>query len=329
MSLAILIGILAGCAPDNGSFEIDKVHHVTTGDDSELNVLTVSDIMFDGSSNDAVRKEMITGLINRTVGSDQNQKIEPYELIVVNGNTVNGSNNGELMTMAVEFFDSFEVPWAITIGKSDVTGSQSKTDVMNILKKSVYGVMSKATYYDESSYLVDVFTEKDRFISTLYFIDTSVECSDELVNWYANTVTSYGYAYADKDGQNVNSMIYMNTPLSKLGDYEEDRYTDRGEVTVWENSKNFEKKIIELASTRAVFVGCDTLNDYALPVVNNIRWAYSRSMYFPSNVDIESEEFKKQSNKNGARRINITDSKYVDTTNINLKSLDYLKPDAE
>ncbi len=324
IALTAVVALLAGCMPSVRGFDINAVHHVTTGDDSDLHVLAVTDIMFDGSDFDITRRQMITDLVDRKVGSDYDKKLAEYEFIVVNGNTVNGVNNGELMEMAVEFFDGFDIPWAITIGKHDVAGNQSKSDIMRILKTSKNGVMSRATYYDDANYLVDVFTENNKFITTLYFIDTSVPCTSQLVQWYQNTVKTYGYTFAEKDGKNANSIIYMNTPLAKFEEHVND-WDKVAPVTVWEKSAKFEEAIIDLESTKGVFVGLDTLHDYAMNITNNIRWSYVKSMFFPTTDDIESKEFKSQASENGATRMKITTSMYLETSKISVSPLTYLK----
>ena len=324
LALSAVLCLLAGCLPSVRGFDIDKVHHIYTGDDAELHILAITDVMFDGSNYDVARQQMITSLVERTVGSESDKNLPEYEFIVVNGNTVNGNNNGELMQKAVSFFDGFGIPWAITLGKYDVVGEQSKTELMNILKTSTNGVMSKATYYDEANYLIDVFNENDKFISTLYFIDTSVPCTDELIVWYSNTVKTYGYEFAEKSGKNANSTIFMNTPLAKLNEHESE-WDKVDPVTVWEDSANFEKEIINLESSRGVFVGLDTMNDYAMNVTNNIRWSYIKSLYFPTGVDIESKEFEAQANENGGTRIKISKSTYVETSRIKVDPRNYIK----
>ncbi len=328
ISIAIITCVLAGCAIDGG-FKVNGVYHISTGtkDTGRLEVLVVSDIMFDGSEVDSARRQMFTDLVNK---ADEYDEDIHYEFIVVNGNTVNGENNGELMKSAVTFIDSFKIPWAITLGASDIDGTDSKTDIMKILKDSKYGIMSEATYMDktgnDATYMVDVFNDKDTFITSLYFVDTTVECSDKLVEWYTNTVKSYGYEYGNKDGDNVNSVIFMHTALSnhkqKVTD-DNDVIDPEDVVTVWENSSNFSKAIISLKSTIGVFVARDTLNSNS-HTVNNIKWEFSKSLYLP-NGDIKSQDFITQARNTGGTKLALASSSYISTSQKRLTASDYFE----
>ncbi len=169
----ILIFALIGC-----DVKLEKIQ-LAMGSDTKLKTLILTDIKFDGTSADDVRERIITNLVNQR---------EP-EFIAINGNIVNAENNGDVMKKAVKFIDSFGIPWATSIGELDVKGNTPKKKIVKILTdKSLKNSMVLHGESYEYNYILEVVDTKSSIKHLFYFIDTSERCSDELVEWYTNTI---------------------------------------------------------------------------------------------------------------------------------------------
>ena len=280
----LMVGLLTACI-DNDK-PLSDYDYITT-EDSELNTLVMSEIRFDGSSMDAVKKQMISDVVSQK--DEETEDREPYELVVFNGNTVNGQNNGKLMKDAISFFDTLGVPYAINLGELDVKGNTSKKDLMKMQMQSKNSIYKKAYIFDDSNYLVQVKSNSGKYVTSLMFMDSSSACSDEQIEWYKNTITNLGYTYADVDGNKVSTMLFCSKALPFFAE----KITDK-EVTVWEGSDKLQKEVISNKSTKGVFVSHDYENykNY-ISGEYSIRWHYTRTMYIPNDLDITSEEFKK------------------------------------
>lgn len=281
--LVLTLG-LAGCV--NESY----VDNLDTGDNGDLSVLVLSDIMFDGSSLDDVKTQAINAIVNHRDKEDNNDKNKkPYELIVVNGNIVNGNDNGGLMKKAVALFDSFEIPWAITLGDKDIQGKANRDKIVKIIKKSKYCVLNSASVmkYDDTNYAINVNTTTNpKLVSTLYFLDSTQPVTQGLVDWYTTMVNNNNNGIVNNAKDNVSSVVFSNKPISKFADkYEEhkqDNYEYKQPVTVWEGSELLEKAIVNANGdprSKLYVAGCDTLNYFNFySNSSNIQWVYSRSM---------------------------------------------------
>lgn len=306
LALILSIGVLVGCTAQG------EIKAILTGneeqDDSKLTALVLADIRFDGSSLDDIRKNIIKDIIAKQGVENEYDKAEPYEVLVLNGNTVKGTENGKLMQDAVKFFDSLDIPWAITLGEKDIEGNTSKDDIINIIKKSKNCLIKHAEVYG-ANYVVDVKTSQDKFVSTMYFMDSSTPCTAEQTEWYVNMVEKRGFEYSDVAGKNVRSIMFSSKAVDKFN--EADEWTHyREEVTVWEDSMQLQNELIRLKSLRGYFAGHDTLNAQGDDDASGVRWSYVRSMYLP-NIDKTSEEFKNYRDNLGYMKINLSDDNYV------------------
>ncbi len=158
----LLIAVLIGC-----DINVEK-RQISTGDDSMLKTLILTDIRFDGSDTDLVREKMISKMVK-----DRNP-----EFIAITGNIVNARNNGEVMKKAVSFIDSLGIPWATSIGELDVAGDTNKKQIMRILTDSKLKnsmVMRGENY--KYNYVLEIVDRSNKVSNLLYFVDTAEECS--------------------------------------------------------------------------------------------------------------------------------------------------------
>lgn len=291
----LLIAALVGCT------SIDKIQ-ISTGDNVELKTLVLSDIRFDGTPADEVRKKMIKSMVDE----------KKPEFIAIGGNVVNGSNNGKLMKMAAQFFDSFEIPWATSIGELDVRGSTSKKGIINILtdKNLKYSMVMRGENWNYN-YVLEIVDTKSKVISLVYFVDTSVKCSEDFVEWYKNTVKGLSFKYLDRKGNMLRNHVILNRPLEL---YESETNKNRDyEVHPWENSSLFENLIFDKNllkdSTKSVMAGFDNLADGEWFEKNGVRFSYIVSMAFDSSMS--GTAYDKQKNKTGGSVFIIRDSDYI------------------
>lgn len=290
----LLVLALIGC--DN---TLSKIQ-LAGGSDSELTTLMLSDIRFDGSGADDVRERMITQMIED----------KKPEFIAINGNIVNCQNNGAMMKKAVAFIDSFDIPWATSIGELDVKGNTSKKEIVKILtdKKLKNSLVLRGDSYNYN-YVLEMLNYSGKVKNLLYFFDTSERCTDEVVEWYRNTAKNLSFKYADKQGELLHSHLFVNKPLPGFDKHPTnyDKYT----ITPWENSGILEKAVIELKSTKSVLAGFDNLaNGAEFDRQNNLRYAYIRTMLFDSSMD--GDIYKEQKGKIGCSTYSFRDTSYVD-----------------
>lgn len=292
----VLICALIGC-----DVKLEKMQ-LAMGSDTKLKTLILSDIKFDGTQTDAVRERMITSMI---------QQREP-EFIAINGNIVNAENNGEVMKKAVEFIDSFDIPWAASIGELDVKGDTSKKKIVKILtdKNLKNSLVLRGESY-KYNYILEVVDTKSSIKHLFYFIDTSERCSDELVEWYSNTIKNISFKNVDKKGNMLKSEIFINKPLPAYTENEDAINNNGYEVSVWENSAIFENAILNSNSTKAVYAGTDNLANGAYHRKKEILFAYVVTMSFDSSMS--GETYNMQKNKVGCSYYDFTDTSRVDS----------------
>ena len=290
----ILLLALIGC-----DYKPER-RQISTGDDNKLTTLVLTDIRFDGSAADSVRERMISSVVSE----------RKPEFIAIAGNIVNAENNGEIMKKAVEFIDGLGVPWAASIGELDVKGKTSKKGIMNILtNKKLKNSMVMRGYNYEYNYVLEIVDYKNKVNNLLYFVDTSVECSDTFVEWYKNTITNLSFKFQDVQGQLLNSRVFMNRPLPI---YADNLQSDTFEVHAWGNSIDFQKAVIDLKSTKNVIAGFDDLANGAQFKHKEISFAYSRSMLFASSM--QGDLYRQQQVQTGCIVCEFSDSSI---TNIN------------
>lgn len=272
--ITILIIVFAGCTPEQ------EIKVIESGSDNILKVLTLSDICFDGSNNDEMRKTMIKRLI-------ESQK---PEFIVLNGNVVNAVNNGDLMRMAGEYIDTFNIPWTVALGEKDIKGNTSKNSICSILTKFDNSYFMKGESYGEANHILQV-KNKNKYITSLIIMDSSQEFTDAQDTWYRNIVAKISDEYSTVLGKTVQTIMFMNKPITefkeaakKIGSSDHLYGTYRTDVTALTNTEKFFKTIKELGSTKAILSGYDTLNDFAV-YYYDILFSYVNSMYISENKE--------------------------------------------
>lgn len=332
LAMLMLTFCLVGCA--HTGYDGDLV----TGKDGDFSVLVLSDIMFDGSSLDDIKTKAITAIVNH-MDREQDKERNPYELIVINGNTVNGKDNGSLMKKAVAFFDSFEIPWAITLGDKDIQGKADKKQIVSTIKKSQYCIINatNAQLYNDTNYALNVYTSTNpKLVSTLYFLDSTEPVTQELVDWYTTMVDNNNRGIVTNAKENVSSVVFSHKPVSKFAENNREDYGYNQDVTVWEGSELLTNAITNAdgdVRSKLYVASCDTLNHFDFSTnSSNIQWICTRCMNLltkpvppvkPENAseaqlveydkakaqyDKDRDAFDKQFDANGYLRFDISSS---------------------
>ena len=112
----------------------------------------------------------------------------------------------------------------------------------------------------------------------------------------------------------------MNRPLPIFVD---NLQSDSLEVHPWANSINFQKTIVDLKSTKNVFVGYDDLANGAQFSYKEIKFAYSRSMLFDSSM--QGDLYKKQQIQTGCLVCDFSDSSIASPSQLFYNPKDYLQ----
>lgn len=305
---AILIFALMGCT--TSTLEEKKL---STKNDAKLNTLILSDVCFDGSKADEVRKK----IINQALTDKKN-----VEFIAITGNLVNAQNNDEIMKKAVEFVDSLGIPWAMSLGELDVKGKANAKQIMKILTnknlKNSY-VMRGDSYLN--NYCLKVEKSNGQLIDLMFFVDTSVACTKEFVEWYQNIVKNISMNSTQVQGTMINSHIFMNRPLPV---FRENEQVSSFDISVWKDSVDFEKAIKNLKSTKSVATGFDPVKSYYINK-GDIHFAHISTMSFDSSMKTNDKDFIERANQVGVGYYEYDESKYVHITNIHYSPITYAK----
>lgn len=299
----ILAISLAGCANQGNSktvLEIDK---------DNLATVVFSDLCFDGTANDDVRKKMMDKVMLDEEGKNK------YGLIVVNGNLVDGEDNGTLMRKVCDIIDSYKVPWAVSLGKKDVTGNANKKEIIKILLSYENSYFMAGDTYGSANYAFDV-VFNGKLVHTLYFLDTTEELSDNQVVWYSNIVKQKADKYGDKIGntENVISSLFMNNPFKEIMPLVDEwkaegsgNLPSYANIATLENDSDLYKQIKQLDSTFALFFGNNPYT-YFIRSKHDINYTMCRNMYFTDNKD--------QKSLYGAVSYSIKNSKFMSVSSI-------------
>lgn len=287
--------------------------------DDKVNTLLLTDIRFDGSEADSVRERMITKMIE-----DKAKTKDAIEFIAIAGNIVNCEENGKVMKKAAKFLDSFDIPWATSIGELDVKGKASKNEIVDILtSKTLKNSMFMRGESYEYNYCLKMVKENGGLVNIMYFVDTSVSCSDEFVEWYKNMTTNISFQNATIQGKMINSHIILNRALPMIKETAGTINIADKTISLWRNGSKLQDAIIALGSTKSILFGFDSLNDYKINNVKNAQWGYIRSMAFNSAMDEKDQKFKEQASMNGCSYYAFGPSDYVNVQNIRLSPIDF------
>ncbi len=296
LNLLLLIPIQGDPSKDlwfaTDEYEPEAVATLSFQEGEDFKILLLSDIQLDISLPLKNRKalQIITDLVERT---------NP-DLIMTTGDNTSWVFSGYMAKKLTNFFDSFEIPWAVTFGNHDGESRRDKNWHGNVYESGEYSLfsMGPSTLPGVGNYTIRI-EENGESAMLLVMLDSHdrreyAEGSDydfiypSQIDWYKAQIKGESeYAYGSMRtllGGTVPSLAFFHIPLPEYQDM----------IDLWE-SKNLDPATTygearesayappvntglfdamkELKSTEHVFVGHDHVNNLS-GIYEGIRLSY-------------------------------------------------------
>lgn len=275
-ALLLLLASLAGCG-----------NHYEKAEDTVFQVLQITDVHI---QNDEKKDQKAFKTISAMV-----ETARP-DLIVVTGDITSEKENMPAFETFCTFMENLEIPWAFTFGNHDAEGDASKQALSDYLEKLEHCIYERgdAAVDGMGNYTYNV-THEGKPLMSLIMMDSNMYYPDEAVGgydcfhenqieWYRNTVKSIAREANGDEAKVVPSLAFFHIPMREYKTaYDEAR--QNGAVI---SGRRFEKEcssnvddgmfeaMLELGSTRGVFVGHDHMNNYSVDY-KGIRLTYGLS----------------------------------------------------
>ncbi len=348
-------------------FDDDKVEEFPTftiKSGEEFTILQLTDIHLTASEHETVADLRAAGITLkpasgitaymrdswalRTVG-DIIEEAQPDFIVVtgdiayVNGFTqflvpVGHTDNLKAMTKFAEYMETFEIPWAATLGNHDQEGDYSREDIGNYLSSLQYCVFENGPedIMGYGNYAVNILNSDGTLNTSLIMMDSNSyrnpddltgkskadSIHDDQVEWYENTLERIKEKYSLQEMPT--SLLFFHIPLTEykiardLYLEELDTLIDNPDVTFYEgfygegvsspaigeyngvyfDGGNLFDKILELGSTKATFVGHDHVNNVIMKY-KGVLLVYGKSIDYIAYADPRSDICKDDSGRGG------------------------------
>jgi hypothetical protein len=224
---------------------------------------------------------------------------EQPDLVVFTGDQTMSPMNRRLYDRLTRWMNQLDVPWTFVFGNHDDEANASKVELASLVLNKANNVLFRMGPNNITGvgnfliHLIDPSTEDLTF--TLYFIDSNAHRTYEIdgtkkfwydyiyadqINWYeamVNLVTS-------EAGSTLPSIAFFHIPLPEYNDVlDQPSLIETGvrlelPCTPYINTGMF-SKMVELGSTKGVFVGHDHINDYTY-TKDGIMLGYGRATGF-------------------------------------------------
>lgn len=273
------------------------------GMDEEFRILQLTDLHIGGGlstyGTDKLSLQTTYDLINFT---------KPH-LVIITGDLVYPSpksltiNNRKSTANLIDFFDIIGINYAVTLGNHD-------SEVYSLLdRKGISEMYEKApnclfTIGDEKvfgygNYIINVLNTDKTLNTSLVMIDSNAYVENSLmeydnihedqVQWYEREMEKIFDTY--NGGKKTSSLAFFHIPIREFRDAYDLHLQNSGEVTYYggelkekggeicaPNAKSsFFDKVVELGSTKGIFVGHDHTNDFSL-LYKGVRLTYGKSI---------------------------------------------------
>lgn len=268
---------------EESAFDATAIPALTVKDGVEYRMLLLADTQLDGAPG-RVRKTL--KLIETLVDS-----VKP-DVIITLGDNVEWHYSDIMAKKLVKKYESFNIPYAITLGNHDSEGRKGRSWYGNLYESAPNSLFryGPSNIHGVGNYSVLLRNEKGDIIYDLIMMDSNVrrEYTDgrgydfihrDQIEWYKWNVkgvsnAKYG-AYQAQEGKVVPSMCFFHIPLPEYADAinairsgEIDSTKIKGEVREGVASAKVNSGLFdvmkEMRSTTHVFVGHDHVNNLSV-----------------------------------------------------------------
>lgn len=259
----------------------------------EYRVLQLTDVHM--MNNDKKDKKLFD-TITKTI-----EKSNP-DFIVVTGDISSNQDNEADFKKFAEFMETFKIEWTFTFGNHDTEGNWGKEEVSDYLESLEYcsytrGEVIEADHEKKQdsygNYYKVIENDKGELVHVMFFMDSNMydyndkgesigydKFNDAQIEWYKNSLYEIKEQYGKKEIKDIPSTAYFHIPMQEfnLGWSEGERLIGMK----WEkifcptNDDMMFETMLELGSTKGVFVGHDHMNNFSVEY-KGIRLSYGFS----------------------------------------------------
>lgn len=261
-------------------FNLDNVTQYDLDLNGEFKILQLTDPQFNLTL-------PLSGKTTKSISNLINES-EP-DLIIITGDVCGCVYNGIVYKQFVEFMDLFGIPYAVVFGNHDSEGRATKERLANILSEGEYSVFKygPSNIKGIGNYVINI-NNDDKIAWSLFMLDSNDYTDDKLISsnydyihqdqidWYTWNVNKLKAINSDK----LNSLAFFHIPLPEYTDAWDGKTDDshhfgdkREDVCSSDYNSGLFDTMLELDSTRGIFVGHDHINDYSV-TYKGIRLTY-------------------------------------------------------
>ncbi len=290
---------------------------ITKPDESELVILQLTDIHLGNGiftkGRDALAIEAVTKIVNH---------VRP-DLIICTGDNVypiniQGGNGNNLASFKVfaGMMEAFQIPWAVNFGNHDseflsLYTKQQLGEYLLTLEHCLFD-LGPADIHGVGNYVIKVLNSDGSINNALVVMDSNAyvgfhpwrydKIYDDQIAWYEQTLK----AISPSPDNLVPSLAFFHIPLNEYADawqlYKEgsSEVEYLGGVAKEPNEKvchpheqgNMFDKMVELGSTKGVFVGHDHYNNWSI-IYKGIELSYGYSIDYLAYPDAKGNTFQR------------------------------------
>lgn len=210
-------GIAAAAQPE---FDMTSMFYVEKDSDRDFVILQFTDTHVQSASHG---EREVFPVMKQWV-----EQVNP-DMIVLTGDGVNGTADGNDMKALIRAMNSYEKPWAYVFGNHEKDGGMGIRGNSALLREEAqtegtYLMYNEGMFTDEGrygNYVVNV-EQRGKIVSSLFFFDSGREYETFLpsqTEWYAEGVKNlsefYCGSYAPFDGNVIPSMIFHHIPTDE------------------------------------------------------------------------------------------------------------------
>lgn len=276
--IGMMLTLFAGCGK--------TTEEIVRTEDTVYSVLQITDVHI---LNDEKKDEKAFRDITKMVDAAK------PDLIVVTGDITSEADNLTAIKTFGAFMETLEIPWAFVYGNHDAEGDADKDAIDEYLLSLEYCVYERGdpAITGHGNYYRNVTDASGKPIMTLFMMDSNMydeanggydHFHEDQIEWYKNTVQSIAEETNGDASKVVPSLAFFHIPMQEFKTAYDAAKKDGGKLFGYrfedecpptQDDQMFET-MVELGSTKGVFVGHDHMNNYEVEY-SGIRLCYGLS----------------------------------------------------
>lgn len=276
--MGMMLTLVAGCGK--------TTEEIVRAEDTVYSVLQITDVHI---LNDEKKDENAFRDITKMMDAAK------PDLIVITGDITSEADNLTAIKTFGAFMEKLEIPWAFVYGNHDAEGDADKDAIDEYLLSLEYCVYERGdpAITGHGNYYRNVTDASGKPIMTLFMMDSNMydeanggydHFHEDQIEWYKNTVKSIAEETNGDASKVVPSLAFFHIPMQGFKTAYDAAKKDGGKLFGYrfedecqpiQDDQMFET-MVELGSTKGVFVGHDHMNNYEVEY-SGIRLCYGLS----------------------------------------------------